>query len=152
MASIRFFTEDIDFKLSHPRKTSAWIKDSIKREKKEAGNLNFIFCSDEHLLQMNIEYLNHKTYTDIITFDSSESKGVIEGDIFISIDRVFDNASKFKRSTDEELHRVIIHGVLHLIGYSDKSPAKQKVMRGKEDTYLSLRSVPRETSKTKGKK
>lgn len=139
MASIRFFAEDIQFKLLHPRKTTNWIKETILKEKKEQGNLNFIFCSDEYLHSINVQYLNHTTYTDIVTFDSSETKGLIEGDIFISVDRIKENASKFDTVFDEELHRVIIHGVLHLIGYSDKSTAKKTVMRRKEDTYLSLR-------------
>jgi|ERR1044072_192947 rRNA maturation RNase YbeY len=139
MPSILFFSEDLDFSLPHPRKTSSWIKDSIKREKKKLSALNFIFCSDEYLGGINIQYLNHKTYTDIVTFDSSETPGLLEGDIFISIDRVKENAEKFNCSFDEELHRVIIHGVLHLIGYTDKSPAKKSLMRKKEDAYLSLR-------------
>jgi rRNA maturation RNase YbeY len=139
MASIRFFAEDLDFKLPHPRKTTSWIKETILKEKKEQGNLNFIFCSDEYLHSINVQYLNHTTYTDIVTFDSSETKGLIEGDIFISVERIKENASKFNTSFDEELHRVIIHGVLHLIGYSDKGVAKKAAMRRKEDTYLSLR-------------
>lgn len=139
MASIRFFAEDIPFKLLHPRKTSNWIKETILKEKKEQGNLNFIFCSDEYLHSINVQYLNHTTYTDIVTFDSSETKGLIEGDIFISIDRIKENAFKFSTPFDDELHRVIIHGVLHLIGYSDKGASKKALMRRKEDTYLSLR-------------
>jgi probable rRNA maturation factor len=139
MASIRFFTEDVKFKLPHPRKTSRWIKEAILKERKTLGNLNFIFCSDNYLREINIQYLNHTTFTDIVTFDTSEVKGSIDGDIFISIDRVEENAFKFQVEPDHELHRVIIHGVLHLIGYSDKSPDKKLVMRKKEDTYLSLR-------------
>jgi probable rRNA maturation factor len=137
--SILFFSEDVDFKLKNSRKTVSWIKTAIKAEKKIPGELNFIFCSDNHLLQMNIDYLQHDTYTDIITFDTSEEEDLISGDIFISIDRVRDNAHKFKNEADDELHRVIIHGVLHLIGYSDKTANKKSIMRGKEDAYLSLR-------------
>ncbi|MEO7987945.1 MAG: rRNA maturation RNase YbeY [Chryseolinea sp.] len=137
--SIQFFCEDVNFKLKNSRKTISWVKDSIKAEEKTPGELNFIFCSDNHLLQMNIDYLQHNTYTDIITFDTSEDDDLISGDIFISIDRVRDNANKFKNETDDELHRVIIHGVLHLIGYSDKTTNKKSIMRGKEDAYLSLR-------------
>jgi rRNA maturation RNase YbeY len=139
MAPVQFFSEETDFKLPHPRKTSTWIKSTILKERKALGHLNFIFCPDEYLRQINIEYLNHQTYTDIVTFDTSEVKGTIEGDIFISIDRVSENAEKFKRPFDEELHRVIIHGVLHLIGYGDKTKADKVKMRGKEDSYLSLR-------------
>jgi rRNA maturation RNase YbeY len=137
--AILFFCEDVDFKLKNSKKTISWIKDSIKNEGKVPGELNFIFCSDNHLLQMNIDYLQHNTFTDIITFDTSEEKGLVSGDIFISIDRVNDNAIKFKKDPDNELHRVIIHGVLHLIGYSDKTANKKSIMRGKEDAYLSLR-------------
>ncbi len=137
--SIQFFCEDIDFKLKSSRKTISWIKAAIKAEDKTPGELNFIFCSDNHLLQMNIDYLQHNTLTDIITFDTSEEEGIICGDIFISIDRVRDNAHKFKKELDNELHRVIIHGVLHLIGFSDKTANKKNIMRGKEDAYLSLR-------------
>ena len=139
MSSIKFFTEDIDFKLPHPRKTSSWIKSTIEKEKKKLANLSYIFCSDEYLFEINVEYLRHKTYTDIITFDMSEGSGVIEGDIFISIHRVKENSEKLGVHFDEELHRVIIHGALHLIGYSDKTTTQKSTMRRKEDAYLSLR-------------
>jgi probable rRNA maturation factor len=139
MAKINFFTEDIDFKLPHPRKTSTWISKSILKERKKLTELNYIFCSDDHLLQMNIEYLNHHTLTDIITFDNSEGASGIEGDIFISIDRVTDNAKKFDSEFENELHRVMIHGALHLMGYKDKTDSDKKLMRKKEDAYLSLR-------------
>lgn len=138
MASLQFFSEDISFKPPHPRKTKSWIKQTIAKEKKTPGDLNFIFCSDDYLLQINIQYLDHQTYTDIITFDNSEDPKIIEGDIFISVDRVRENASKFSRPFEEELRRVIIHGVLHLIGYSDKTAAQKTAMRRKEDAYLSL--------------
>ncbi len=137
--AIQFFCEDVDFKLKNSRKTISWIKDTIEAEKKVPGELSFIFCSDNHLLQMNIDYLQHNTFTDIITFDTSEEEILISGDIFISIDRVRDNAYKFKKEMNDELHRVIIHGVLHLIGYSDKTTNKKSIMRKKEDAYLSLR-------------
>ena len=147
MSSLHFFEEEINFKLPHPRKTSNWIKKSIEQEKQKLLELNFIFCSDEYLKGINIRFLDHKTYTDIVTFDTSENSGLIQGDIFISVDRVRENAIKFNTGFDEELHRVIIHGVLHLIGYSDKSPQKKAAMRKKEDAYLSLRTqVPRETT------
>jgi probable rRNA maturation factor len=138
-SSIHFFCEDVDFKLKNQKKTISWIKGAIQKEGKTIGELNFIFCSDKYLLEMNIEYLQHNTYTDIITFDTSEEEEIIGGDIFVSIDRVQENAIKFEKKPDDELHRVIIHGVLHLIGYSDKSAKKKIIMRGKEDAYLSLR-------------
>ncbi len=140
MPSVNFFSEEISFQLPHPRKTAKWIKESILKEKKVLHQLNFIFCSDEYLRSINIRYLGHKTYTDIITFDTSEEVATIQGDIFISIDRVIENATIFRTDPDEELHRVIIHGVLHLIGYSDKGTSNKMAMRKKEDAYLSLRA------------
>lgn len=139
MALVNFFSEDIEFDLDHPRKTSTWIKKIVQLEKRSILSLNFIFCSDEFLRQMNLKYLNHTTYTDIVTFDNSEGGGLLEGDIFISIERVNDNSTKFNTSFDEELHRVIIHGVLHLLGFSDKTPKDKITMRDKEDACLSLR-------------
>lgn len=139
MAAVNFFSQKIPFKLPHPRKTSAWIQRAIKAENHSLKQINFIFCSDEHLREMNIEFLNHKTYTDILTFDNSEIIKEIEGDIFISIDRVRENATKLDNQFMDELSRVLIHGVLHLMGYSDKTKAEKMEMRKKEDAYLSLR-------------
>lgn len=139
MASINFFAQDLEFKMPHPRKTKAWIKEVIRRENKTLTNLNYIFCSDAYLLAINKQYLNHQTLTDIITFDNSEGDGNIEGDIFISIDRVHENASRLSAPFEEELQRVLIHGVLHLSGYEDKSPKQKEDMRKKEDACLSLR-------------
>lgn len=136
MATIHFFTEDLDFKLPFPRKTTAWIQKAIKKEKRKLSEINFILCSDEYLLAINKEYLNHNTYTDIVTFDNSDDSGFIEGDIFISVERVKENAAKYKRPFEEELRRVLIHGVLHLIGYSDKKISQKAEMREKENTYL----------------
>lgn len=139
MGAIRFFSEDVDFSPEHPRKKAAWIKSILTLEKVELGELNFIFCSDRFLLQLNKQYLHHNTYTDIITFDNANSPKQIAGDIYISIERVFDNAMRFKVSTVDELDRVIIHGVLHLIGYNDKKPQERAQMRKKEEACLSLR-------------
>lgn len=139
MGTIRFFSEKIHFKIHHPRKISSWIKDAIKKEGCRLESLNIIFCSDEYLASMNVKYLGHNTFTDIITFSHSEITGVIDGEIFISIPRVKENSSSFNTLFKNELNRVIIHGVLHLIGYSDKSSAKKQEMRKKEDSYLSLR-------------
>src|SRR6185312_7511210 len=102
--------------------------------------LNYIFCSDSYLLQINQQYLDHDTYTDIVTFDNSDIAKTITGDIFISIDRIRENASKFGVTEANEVHRVIIHGALHLLGYKDKSPADKKKMTLKEDFYLNKRS------------
>jgi rRNA maturation RNase YbeY len=137
---IRFFSEELEFKLKHPRKTSNWIKEVIAKEKASIGDLSYIFCNDTYLLEINKKYLNHNTLTDIITFDNNEDdSNLISGDIFISIDRVKDNSKHLNIPSDEELHRVIIHGVLHLLGYKDKKPADKAQMRKKEEAYLSLR-------------
>lgn len=133
---IHFFTEDITFKLKNKTILKKWIIDSVQAENAFVGELNFIFCSDEYLLKINQEYLNHDTYTDIITFDSSEEEDEISGDIFISAERVTENASQFKIDLQTELHRVIIHGVLHLIGFLDKTPKDKTLMTSKEDHYL----------------
>lgn len=139
MAQIDFFTQDVSFKFHTPAKTRLWIKNVIGLENRDLVHINYIFCSDAYLLELNKQYLKHRTLTDIITFDSSEEDGQIEGDIFISIERVRSNAVELGTSFDDELHRVLIHGVLHLIGYADKSPKDKSRMRKKEDTYLSLR-------------
>jgi probable rRNA maturation factor len=138
MPGIHFFNEGTAFKLPHPRKTSAWIKKVVQSEKSEVGDLNYIFCSDSYLLRVNQQYLNHDTYTDIITFGLSEGPS-IEGDIYISIPRVRENARNQKVSFHDELDRVMIHGILHLLGHSDKTPRKKVLMRKKEDACLSLR-------------
>ena len=139
MAAILFFSEDISFTLSKPRRTSNWIKLIAKKEKREVLDVSYIFCSDSFLLQLNQQYLNHNTLTDIITFDYSEGAKQLEGEIYISIDRVKENAKKFKVPFQDELDRVMIHGVLHLIGYKDKKPADKALMRKKEEASLSLR-------------
>lgn len=136
--ALRFFSEGLSFKLDHPRKTASWLRKAIESEKAQTGNLNYIFCTDKYLHQINTEYLKHDSFTDIVTFDYSDGKE-ISGDVFISIDRVRENAQKFDQSFDLELHRVLIHGVLHLLGYKDKKPADKAQMRKKEEAYLSLR-------------
>lgn len=113
-----------------------FIERIFKLEGRSLESLNFIFCSDEELLQINRSYLNHDYYTDIITFELSGKKEAVVGEIYISIDRVRDNASTHGSSNSQELHRVIFHGVLHLCGYKDKSPADIKKMRAREDHYL----------------
>jgi rRNA maturation RNase YbeY len=134
---IAFHSEEIDFELSNSEKLAQWIEASASAEGKAVSAVNFIFCSDEYLYQMNMDFLQHDTYTDVITFPySSPEDSFIEGDIFISVERTVDNARKFGVSPEIELHRVMIHGVLHLIGYDDKSPAKKKIMTAKENEYL----------------
>ena len=137
--AIRFFTEDIDFTLPEKKHTKHWLNDVLQTEGYKADTINYIFCSDSHLLKINQEYLNHDTLTDIITFDYSDLPNTIESDIFISIERVRENASTLKRDLDEELHRVLVHGLLHIIGYRDKTAEEKQEMREKEDACLSLR-------------
>jgi len=138
-SSINFFSEDIDFSLENESLISDWIQKSIIQEKKQPGEISFIFSSDENVLKINNDYLDHDFYTDIITFDYREND-TISGDIFISIDRVKENALSLSLPFQDELHRVIIHGVLHIIGYKDKSSEEESLMRSKEDFYLSLRT------------
>jgi probable rRNA maturation factor len=139
MPAIQFFEEDINFKLKNKAGVRQWIKDTIFAEGYKLKELNYIFCSDAYLLEINKQYLDHDTYTDIVTFDNSEVEGSITGDIFISIERIRENSLKFNSRETDELHRVIIHGALHLLGYTDKKPADKKNMTLKEDFYLSLR-------------
>jgi len=136
MSTIHFFSADVDFKLHGPIKIKRWIKLTIHREHKELSNLNIIFCSDEYLKSINLQYLNHDYYTDIITFDYSENIDVLEGEMYISIQRVEDNANKHQVSYSEELNRVMIHGVLHLLGYRDHSKKEQAAIRKKENECL----------------
>jgi probable rRNA maturation factor len=131
------FSSEINFKPKNVSRLKNWIRKIIEKEKKILGTVNYSFVDDEALLKMNVQYLNHNTYTDIITFDYSEGKK-ISGDIFISVDRVKENAEKFDVSFEEEFHRVIIHGVLHLCGYMDKSKSDSELMRRKENSSLKL--------------
>lgn len=139
MRKINFFNEDTDFKPKQKGKIREWIKATAASELRTTSELNFVFCSDAYMLTINKQYLNHDTYTDIITFGNSEQHHVLNGDIFISIDRVRENATKFRVSETEELHRVIIHGILHLCGYRDKNADDVELMREKEDFYLAQR-------------
>jgi rRNA maturation RNase YbeY len=140
MPAIRFFEEDITYTLKNKTAVRRWITETISAEGFQLKELNYIFCSDNYLLQINQQYLDHDTYTDIITFDNTDTPGEITGDIFISIDRIRENAAKFGHSVADELHRVIIHGALHLLGYKDKKPADKKKMTLKEDFYLNTRA------------
>jgi probable rRNA maturation factor len=140
MPAIHFFEEDITYKLKNKTAVRQWITQTILAEGYKLKELTYIFCSDAYLLQINQQYLDHDTYTDIVTFDNSEIENVIVGDIFISIDRIRENAIKFSITETDELHRVIIHGALHLLGYTDKAPNDKKKMTIKEDFYLNTRS------------
>lgn len=140
MPQIYFIEEDISYKLKNKKQVKQWIKDTILAEGFKLNELTYIFCSDNYLLQINQQYLDHDTYTDIITFDNADKDKVITGDIFISIDRIRENAVKFNQLVVDELHRVIIHGVLHLLGYKDKTPEDNKKMTQKEDQHLAART------------
>ena len=129
------FNYETNFALSNEDVVAAWIAESIKSEEHSLEEINYIFCDDDYLHKLNVEFLNHDTLTDIISFDYSVGK-IIQGDIFISVERVKENASDFEVPFLEELHRVIIHGVLHYCGYKDKTPKDALLMREKENFYL----------------
>ena len=133
----------IDFQFVNQKKISligseAWIKKIITYESKKIGEITFIFCDDAYLLEKNIKFLSHNSLTDVITFDYCENNN-INGDIFISIDRVKENANEFKETFLNELHRVMAHGLLHLLGYKDKNQKEADIMRSKENFYLSIK-------------
>ena len=132
---IQFCSEDITFSLKEKLKHKAWLNEVAKQEGKKILELSYVFCSDDYLLQINQEYLNHDTLTDIVTFDNSEDPKKIEGDIFISIDRVKENGEKLG-TLETELERVMVHGLLHLLGYKDKKKEDKAVMTEKEDFYI----------------
>jgi probable rRNA maturation factor len=135
--TISFCSEDISFEFEHQLLVEKWIKEAILIEGKSMGEITYIFCSDDYLHKINLEHLKHDTFTDIITFDYCVDE-IINSDIFISIDRVKDNALTFQTMFQDELFRVMIHGVLHLLGYKDKLDTEKKMMRSKEDFYLTL--------------
>lgn len=132
---ISFSTVETAYNLRNKLKVRNWIKAILETEGKSAGDITYVFCNDEYLGSMNAKYLKHNTLTDIITFDYSE-KGKLSGDIFISIERVKENAGSYNTTLNQELGRVMAHGVLHLSGYKDKTPDDKKMMKSKEDFYL----------------
>lgn len=131
------FHSQNEFKLSKKMERKRWIKAAIEKEGKKCGDINYIFCSDEELLQVNREYLQHDYYTDIITFDYTEGD-LISGDLYISTERIADNAKTYQVDFENELLRVLIHGIMHLCGYKDKTDSDAKVMRSKENFYINL--------------
>lgn len=136
---IHFFYESCgEFIITEPEKIASWISGIIESNNYTLCFLNYIFCDDEYLHKINLEYLDHDTYTDIITFDNSENELEVEGDIYISIERIKENAELLKTTFGNELHRVLAHGVLHLIGYNDKTEEEKIEMRKKEEACLSL--------------
>ena len=135
--SIHFNFAEIDEFSLQRRNIKDWIKNCTVNEKRKLGDIQYIFCSDDYLLKINKQFLNHDYLTDIVTFDYDE-KDIISGDVFISVDRITENSTIYKVCFYNELLRVIIHGILHLIGYNDKSDSEKKIMREKENYYLSL--------------
>lgn len=132
---INYFFEDTNFKFNKRRATSKWLKSAIALENKKLGDVSIIYCSDDYLLEINKQYLSHDYYTDVITFNYCEGD-LISGDIFISVDTIKANAEEYGASFDNELCRVMVHGILHLIGYDDDCESNQLIMRQKEDFYL----------------
>lgn len=133
----RFYEQEVDARLTNRRALSQYLDELVKdRKNVKKVSLTYIFCSDEHLHGINLQFLQHDDYTDIITFDLSEKESEVVGEIYISVERVAENASKFKTTYDRELQRVIFHGALHLCGLRDKKPAEQKAMRTAEEAAL----------------
>ena len=141
-ANIHFFSEDIEFSLEHQSVIEEWIQQVIAEAGQSINEINYIFCSDDYLLQINQDFLDHDYYTDIITFDNrEEEEEEILADIFISVDRVQDNAAQLKQDLRTELHRVMIHGIHHLLGQGDKTEAEKSQMREREEASLSLLKI-----------
>jgi len=134
--NIHFFTEGIAFRIQNKNKIRDWINNTAIEESKGTGEICIIFCDDNYLFRLNRKYLKHYTLTDIITFPLMEEANVISGDIYISLPRIIDNAKKFKQNRNDELKRVVIHGILHLIGYNDSSEKEREEMRAKENYYI----------------
>ena len=135
---IRYFNEDIKFVFKQKLLNNRWLKTVAGSEMRRIGDINIIFCSDNYILDVNIKYLGHDYFTDIITFDYCE-KDVLSGDLFVSIDSVRENAGFYGTSFEDELNRVIVHGILHLIGYDDHTEEEVKQMRAKKNYYLEMR-------------
>jgi rRNA maturation RNase YbeY len=130
------YNYETDFNLNNKKKISAWLEKVINAEGYKMGDINYVFCDDNYLHDLNVRFLNHDTLTDIISFDYTVGKE-LHGDMFISIDRVRENADFYKRRFEEELHRVMVHGILHYCGFMDKTSSEVKEMRSKEENYLS---------------
>jgi rRNA maturation RNase YbeY len=136
--AITYQSEDVKFPVIKCLETNVWIKQVARLYNKRIGEVAYIFCSDDKILEINKQYLNHDYYTDIITFDYTEGNE-ISGDIFVSLDTVKSNSQKFNTQYEEELCRVLIHGILHLCGFDDETPEEKALMREKEDAALALR-------------
>jgi rRNA maturation RNase YbeY len=138
LSEFSFHSENIIFILKNKPAVTSWLSYSIRNENKVSGDISYIFCSDEYLHKINLEHLRHNNLTDIITFDYCEEE-IVNGDLYISIERIKENAELYNNTIENELHRVMIHGIMHLCGYKDKTPEDQNVMSAKEDFYLNLR-------------
>ncbi|MBP6334733.1 MAG: rRNA maturation RNase YbeY [Bacteroidia bacterium] len=136
--AIHFFKEEVKFRLGKQAKLCDWLISCARKEGYKINTLNYIFCTDDYLLSMNNEYLGHNYFTDIITFDYNVEKNNITGDVFISIDTVNKNSLRFNTTFQNELHRVMIHGLLHLVGYRDKTEKEKQKMKSMEDKYLAF--------------
>lgn len=136
--AVRFFEQGVKARLNEKRRLSTFLQQLIRRQKPQVKNidLTYVFCDDDYLLEINMDYLNHATFTDIITFDLSETPEKLQGEIYISTERVAENAAKYKVTYEKELHRVIFHGALHLCGFKDKKKADKERMRQEEDLCL----------------
>ena len=135
---ISYFFQDVDFKFNKRKLNNQWLRMVAESEIRRIGDVNIIFCSDNYILDINLKYLRHDYFTDIITFDYCE-KNILSGDLFISIDSVRENSVLYNSDFDDELHRVLVHGILHLIGYDDLTDEEQNIMRQKENYYLDMR-------------
>ena len=136
-SKVFFFLNDVTLNLTHRKNLRRFIEDSIVKEGMKVESVSYIFCTDSFLLKLNRQFLKHNSYTDIITFNMPEKKDLIKADVFISVDRVRENAKRIGVTITSELHRVIFHGALHLCGYRDKTQSEKKVMRKLEDEWLS---------------
>lgn len=137
-ALIQFFSEGVSYRLEHEKDVQQWLLELIGQENLKAGVINYIFCNDDYLLELNQKFLERNTLTDVIAFDYREEENEVSGDVFISIERTRENAKKYNQAPENELLRVIVHGLLHLCGYDDSTPAQKEEMTLKEDKYLSL--------------
>jgi len=135
--AIRYYAKNTSYRLSEKRKIRSWISKVINTNNKESGDINIILTNDEYIMELNKKFLERDYYTDIITFNYS-NKNMISGELYISMERVMENAEKYKKSTKEELKRVIIHGILHLLEYQDRNNDEKIIMRKMEDKYLKM--------------
>lgn len=139
--AVKYYNDGCDYKLPGKAKCAAWVKRSVENEGYRLGAVNYVFCSSQRLLEMNRQFLGHDYFTDVITFDYSDlaDKRLVSGDVFIDVDTVADNAARFGAAPMDEMHRVLIHGAMHLCGYKDKAPDEEVRMRERENFYLARR-------------